>query len=105
MLSLNAVSICLILFVIIYLNLTAMKKISEEDFSKMALMGRGKSSPFYRAILGLHIGEALFISTEEWNGCQTPTRICRYIEKRFQGVKYICGRLTDGSGWAVKREK
>lgn len=80
-----------------------MKKLSEEEFSKLALTGRGNSSPFYKAIIGLRVGEALFISKEEWKGYKTPTRICRYIEKRFKGVQYTCGRVADGSGWAVKR--
>jgi len=58
-----------------------MKKLSDEEFSKLALIGSGKTSPFYKKIIGLHAGESLFISKEEWRGCQTPTRICRYIMK------------------------
>jgi len=80
-----------------------MKKLSDEEFSKLALIGSGKTSPFYKKIIGLHAGESLFISKEEWRGCQTPTRICRYIMKKFPQVKYSFGRLPDGSGWAVKR--
>ena len=82
-----------------------MKKISEEEFSQLALGGRGKSSPFFKAIIGLRPGEAIFISREEWKGAKTPTRICRYIEKKHQGVKYTCGKIADGSGWAIKREQ
>ena len=80
-----------------------MKKLSDEEFSKLALKGSGKSSPFYKAILGLHVGESLFISKEEWKGYKTPTRICRYIMKKFPQVKYVFGKIADGSGWAVKR--
>lgn len=82
-----------------------MKKINENEFSDLLISGKGKSSPFYKAIIGLHTGEALFISQKEWKGCQTPTRICRYIMKKFPHVQYIFGRVADGSGWAIKRVK
>ncbi|MBI4946652.1 MAG: hypothetical protein HY840_09650 [Bacteroidetes bacterium] len=82
-----------------------MKKISDEEFSKLPLISSGKTSPFFNAIIGLHVGESLFISKKEWKGCQTPTRICHYIMKKFPTVKYTFGKLADGSGWAVKRVK
>ena len=81
-----------------------MKKLSKEEFDRLALKGHGNSSPFFRAIIALRPGEGLFISRKEWNASKAPTRICRYIEKKHKGVKYTCGRLADGSGWAVKRE-
>lgn len=82
-----------------------MKKLAENEYSDLLLTGKGKSSPFYKAIIGLHIGEILFISQKEWKGCRTPTRICRYIMKKFPQVEYTFGRVADGSGWAVKRMK
>jgi hypothetical protein len=81
-----------------------MKKLTDEEFSNMLVRSNRKSSPFYIAISGLRIGESLFISKKEWTGKKPPTRICRYIEKKFP-VKYEGGRLTDGSGWAMKRVK
>ncbi|MBI4946975.1 MAG: hypothetical protein HY840_11320 [Bacteroidetes bacterium] len=64
----------------------------------------GRSSPFYRAIISLKKDEGLFISSKEWNMYRTPSRICRYIEKKFP-VKYQCKNHHDGSssGWKVKR--
>jgi len=78
-----------------------MKKITDEEFSNLNLGDKG--SPFYKAIYNLHIGENLFIAKEEWKGYKTPTRICRYIMKKFPRVKYNFGKLADGSGWAIKR--
>ena len=89
-----------------------MKKISDEEFSKLHFRSKnkkerkpnkGKSSVFYSEIIGLHVGEITFISTEEWKGYRTPTRICRYIMKNFPKVKYFFEKLKDGSGWVIKR--
>jgi len=79
-----------------------MKKISNEDFEKLPIKGSGRSSHFYKSIINLKMGENLFISTDEWDGYKTPSNICRYIEKKFP-VKYLCGKIADGSGWAIKR--
>ena len=88
----------------------SMKKISDEEFSKLPFRGikkrgtnKGKSSVFYIEIIGLHVGENLFISKDEWRGYRTPTRVCRYIMKKFPRVKYFFEKLKDGSGWAIKR--
>ncbi|MFH1005280.1 MAG: hypothetical protein V1781_07290 [Bacteroidota bacterium] len=80
-----------------------MKKLSAEEFEQMPIKGTGRSSQFYRAIINLCVGESLFIIKEEWKGYATPTRICRYIMKKFPYVKYLSGKLADGSGWAIKR--
>jgi len=87
-----------------------MKKISDEEFSKLQFTGskqrktnKGKSSVFYSEILGLHVGENLFITKKEWKGYRTPTRICRYIMKKFPHVKYTFIKAPDKTGWAVKR--
>ena len=81
-----------------------MKKISEEESSKLPIKGRGRSSVFYSAILNLKVGENLIIEKKEWNKCRTPLRICRYIEKKF-GVQYNDGELFDKSGWKITRIK
>ena len=81
-----------------------MKKISEEEASKLPIKGIRNSSVFYSAIINLKVGENLIIEKKEWNKSKTPGRICRYIEKKF-GVKYDDGELFDKSGWRVKRVK
>ena len=89
-----------------------MKKISEEEFSKLHFRSKnkkeqkpnkGKSSVFYSEIIGLNVGENLLISREEWKGYRTPRRICRYIMKKFPAVKYFHEPLDDDSGWGIKR--
>jgi len=82
-----------------------MKKITPEEFEHLPLRGSGRASVFYRAIIGLLPGEALFIGREEYTLSYGPGRICRSIEKRFPRVKYSYGALADGSGWAVRREQ
>ena len=87
-----------------------MKKISDEEFSKLQSGGnrqrktnKGKSSVFYSQILGLHVGENLFITKQEWKGYRTPARICRYIMKKFPGVKYHFIKAAGKTGWAIRR--
>jgi len=80
-----------------------MKKLTPEEFEKMSIKGTGRSSQFYKAIINLHVGESVFISKAEYNLARGPGRICRYIMKKFPQVKYIFGKIADGSGWAIKR--
>ena len=82
-----------------------MKKISAEEFNQLPLKGTGRSSVFYKAIIGLRQGEALFISRKEYTLSHPPSRICIAIMKRLTHIKYIYGPVADGSGWAVKRDK
>ena len=85
-------------------ELNHMKKLTSEEFNELTLRGTGRGSVFYKSIIGLRVGEALFISKEEYTLSHTPGRICKMITKRFPHVKYTFGILGDGSGWAVKRE-
>jgi hypothetical protein len=68
----------------------------------MPLRGGQNSSEFYSAIYHLKVGENLFITAKEWNRPKTPSRICRYIEKKFP-VKYKCQSHAQNQGWVVKR--
>lgn len=79
-----------------------MRKLSNEELSNLPPGGQGKGSAFFHAIISLKKDEGLFISTAEWNVCRTPSRICRYIEKKFP-VKYQCQRNSAESGWTIKR--
>ena len=83
-----------------------MRNLTTEEFSEFSPGWRGKSSPFFIAIISLKKGEGLFITEKEWYIGKTPGRICRYLEKKFK-VKYLCIRIPDsqseGKGWRVKR--
>jgi len=79
-----------------------MRKLTAEEFSDLPMGWHGKASPFFRAIIGLKKGEGCFIGKEEWNMYKTPSRICRYLEKKFP-VKYLCVEKKDKSGWEIRR--
>jgi len=80
-----------------------MKKLTEQEFSEKIVTGRGRSSAFYKAIIGLKKGENLLISKEEYTLKHGVGRICKLICNRFPQVKFSHGKLADGTGWVVKR--
>ncbi len=80
------------------------RKIEPEEFERLTLHGRGRSSPFYNAVLALKVGEALVIEKKDWKAKYSPTIVVNRVAKKH-GYKYLCGALPDRSGWAVKRVK
>jgi hypothetical protein len=80
-----------------------MEKLSAEEAPQTPLLSKGKTSPFYLAIIRLKKGEGVRISKQEWNLGNTPGRICCYIMKKFPFVKYTYGQLPDQSGWEIWR--
>lgn len=80
-----------------------MRKLTDTEFSEINPSGKGKTSPFFLAIIGLKKGEGVFISKAEWNLGQTPGRICCYIMKKYPRVKYDYGMKHDKTGWIIKR--
>ena len=92
------IHLLLVIIHLFYPKFYKMRDLSDDEFS--GWMGKGKASPFYLAIIGLIKEKGLFISKEEWNRCRTPSRICRYLEKKFN-VKYVCRNVT--GGWEIRR--
>lgn len=82
----------------------SLTKITSEEFDKLMLHGRGKSSPFYDAVYSLKVGEAFIMLNNDWHQKYSPSKIARKLEKKF-GVLYKIGKLADKSGWAIKRLK
>jgi hypothetical protein len=80
----------------------AIRRISEEEFDKTALTGKGSSTSFHKAVLQLKPGEALALEKKDWQVKYSPLKIVTRIERKY-GFKYERGKLPDGSGWAVKR--
>ena len=80
-----------------------MKRITEEEFRNLPIKGRGSATASFNMMINLQPGEAIVIERSEWRQKKSPSSMCRYIEKHY-GMKFICGALADGSGWAVKRE-
>lgn len=79
-----------------------MRILKEEEFNNLALKGKGRSSPIFNSIVNLNVGEAVLIEKKDWNRKASPSTLVKYIEKTC-GLKFTCGALLNGQGWAVKR--
>ncbi|MDP3567460.1 hypothetical protein [Sediminibacterium sp.] len=79
-----------------------MKLLKEEEFNNLALKGKGRSSPIFNSIVNLNVGEAVLIEKKDWNRKASPSTLVKYIEKTH-ALKFTCGELVNGQGWAVKR--
>ncbi|MBL7920916.1 MAG: hypothetical protein JNJ40_11415 [Bacteroidia bacterium] len=79
-----------------------MRILKEEEFNNLALKGKGRSSPIFNSIVNLNVGEAILIEKKDWNRKASPSTLVKYIEKTC-GLKFTCGALVNGQGWAVKR--
>lgn len=79
-----------------------MKKLDEQEFEKLFIKGKGRSSGVFNALINLKIGEGILIEKKDWKRKAGPNTLVKYIEKKH-GMKFICGKLEDDAGWAVKR--
>ena len=79
-----------------------MKKLSDSEFENLAIRGKGRSSQVFNSIINLRPGEAMLIEKKDWKRKAAPGTLVRYIEKNHN-MRFVCGALNDGSGWAVKR--
>ncbi len=79
-----------------------MRILKEEEFNNLALKGKGRSSPIFNSLLNLNVGEGVLIEKKDWNRKASPSTLVKYIEKTH-ALKFTCGELLNGQGWAVKR--
>lgn len=79
-----------------------MKKITEEEFDRLRLHGKGSTSPAYNKIMALKPGEALIIEKKEWHVRYPVTTIVNRIARKHN-MKFKAGSLPDRSGWGIKR--
>jgi hypothetical protein len=79
-----------------------MRILKEEEFNNLALKGKGRSSPIFNSLVNLNIGEGVLIEKKDWNRKASPSTLVKYIEKTHS-LKFTCGELLNGQGWAVKR--
>ena len=80
-----------------------MKLLSEEEYKKLSLKGKGRSSELFNSIINLKKGEAVLIEKKDWNRKAGPGTLVRYIEKKHH-MKFVCAALTtDEKSWVVKR--
>ena len=80
-----------------------MKDLTDDEYEKLPKRGRGPAGVVYVKIFNLHVGKNLVIEKKDWHRTDSPGRLCRYIEKKYAGVKYEYHPLADDLGWAVKR--
>ncbi len=82
-----------------------MKKLTEEEVNALMTKPIGRVSHVRVQLLHLQPGEYLLIEKKDWTWTTaTPSVMCRRLERRST-LKYDCKRVSDGSGWVVKREK
>jgi hypothetical protein len=79
-----------------------MRILKEEEFNNLALKGKGRSSPIFNSLVNLNVGEGVLIEKKDWNRKASPSTLVKYIEKTHS-LKFTCGELLNGQGWAVKR--
>lgn len=79
-----------------------MKKISQEEFEAMNLVGHGRQSEFSRAVMQLEVNEILFLPSQEWKKKYHPSYSVRNIAKRYKR-KFEILKEANGKGWTVKR--
>lgn len=79
-----------------------MKKLTADEFEQLPLRGKGRSSHVFNSIVNLKAGEAVLIEQKDWKRKAGPSTLVRYIEKKHQ-MKFTCGALAEGNGWAIKR--
>ena len=79
-----------------------MKKLTQDEYNQLPIRGKGRSSHVFNSIVNLQIGEALLIEKNDWNRKASPSTLVRYIEKNHD-MRFTCGSISGGNGWAVRR--
>lgn len=79
-----------------------MKKLSTPEFENLPIRGKGRSSHIFNSLINLKPGEAVLIEKKDWKRKAAPGTLVRYIEKNHN-MRFTCGAVDDGSGWAVQR--
>lgn len=79
-----------------------MKKLSTDEYELLQIKGKGRSSHVFNSLVNLKSGEAILIEKKDWKRKAAPGTLVRYIEKKYN-MKFFCGAIADGDGWAVKR--
>ena len=81
-----------------------MKKITAQEHQAFeGVKGRGTKSEFLKAAFELQVGEALFITKEEWGHKASPTaRINGEVKRLHSSVKFE-NKTVPGQGWSILR--
>lgn len=79
-----------------------MKKISQDEYDGLPLVGRGRFSAFYREVSRMKVGEILMLEPSDWTKKYHPGRTVRSVAKRT-GRSFEVLTIATGEGWTVKR--
>lgn len=79
-----------------------MKKITDDEYSKLPLIGRGRISDFYREVARLQVGEILLLERSDWKKNYHPSRTVKSLAKRT-ARRFEVMTIATGDGWTVKR--
>lgn len=79
-----------------------MKKIGKDEMPDVLPVKRGRDTPLRVALLGLAIGEGVFLPKDEWHRKNSPFYVVARIKKTL-GHRYEYGLKPDGSGWLFRR--
>lgn len=81
-----------------------MEKIESDRLPALLPVKRGRDTKLRLALLGLQVGEGLFMAKEEWKRKNSPYYVVARI-KKTHGFTYEYGMRDDGKGWLFRRVK
>ena len=79
-----------------------MKKIGKDEIPDMLPVRRGRDTPLRVVVLGLAIGEGVFLPKGGWHSRNSPFYVVAHIKKTL-GHRYEYGLKPDGPGWLFRR--
>ncbi len=80
-----------------------MKPLTQEEADKIKVKPPGRGSYLRSVFFNMKVNDILLLEPKDWKwkGKQ-PTDYLRRLYKE-NGLKFICSKALDGSGWVIKR--
>lgn len=79
-----------------------MRKISEDEYNALPLIGKGPIGALYRAVAQLSVGEILLLEKADHKKKYHPGITVKRVGKRLSR-KYEVLTIATGEGWTIKR--
>lgn len=79
-----------------------MRIIEAEDMPPLLPLKKGRSTKLRIMLLGLKVGQGLYMDKEEWKAKSGPYYIVARI-KKTHGYRYTYTRTADNKGWMFCR--
>ncbi|MCF8246460.1 MAG: hypothetical protein K9J37_10735, partial [Saprospiraceae bacterium] len=83
-------------------NKRPMQILNEEEAKDLIPLTKGRETLVSAQLKQLKVGQALVVTTKDWNTKSSPYRVANNIAKRH-GWQFEQGRMPDGTGWVFKR--